>query len=598
MKPGRILLLVASVCVWFGLSAGNHTPNANAHSHNDYLRARPFMEAWDNNFGSIEADLFLVDGELYVAHTRREITPERTFDALYLAPLLGRIEAGGGRVYPRGGKLQLLIDLKTSGETLRALEQKLRPVRHLFDTTANPDAVRLVISGGMPSPDEFASYDTIFFFDGRAANTYTPAQEQRVAFYSSPLSDFSRWDGGEAMPAAEMEKIAEFVESIHAKGKRVRFWGCPDTPLCWQTFADLGVDYLNTDRPADLAKFLNDVPRNSGLDGARINEIQVIGSHNSYRRAIEPALIEAMKEVYPSTAGLEYTHTDLADQLDQGLRNLEVDVYGDSEGGRYANPRGPELVDGLAPYNTDGVMNRPGFKVLHSPDYDFRVSAPTLQILLGQLRAWSDANPGHIPVFITLEAKDPVEPNPGRPGTELLTPESLDRLDAELRRGLGEEKLITPDMVRGDHPTLNSAATGGGWPTVAETAGRFLFIFDDRAAKRDMYMEGHPSLRGRVMFVNAVPGTPESAALIRNNPADETIPGLVRQGYLIRTRADSDTRQARANDTSDMNAAFASGAQIVTTDYYKKSEFFDSPYVVVFPGGGYVRPNPVNSTGD
>jgi hypothetical protein len=72
----------------------------------------------------------------------------------------------------------------------------------------------------------------------------------------------------------------------------------------------------------------------------------------------------------------------------------------------------------------------------------------------------------------------------------------------------------------------------------------------------------------------------------------------VRQGYLIRTRADSDTRQARANDTSDMNAAFASGAQIVTTDYYKKSEFFDSPYIVRFPGGGYVRPNPVNSTGD
>ncbi|MDR2911721.1 MAG: hypothetical protein LBV38_00240 [Alistipes sp.] len=325
----------------------------------------------------------------------------------------------------------------------------------------------------------------------------------------------------------------------------------------------------------------------------RINEIQVIGSHNSYKRAIEPVLLKEMQKVYPAVAGLEYAHIDIPDQLELGLRNLEVDVYADSQGGRYANPKGLTQARGQSPYNTDGVMDRPGFKVLHSPDYDFRTGTPTLEILLGQLREWSNANPEHTPVFITLETKDSTSASPNRPGAEILTPETFDRLDNEIATFLGRDKLITPDMVRGEHATLNEAATNGGWPTVREAQGKFLFILDDRGAKRDMYVAEHPSLRGRVLFVNADPETPEAATLIRNNSRDVEIPALVRAGYLIRTRADADTRQARANDYTTFVAAAASGAQIITTDYYRPSEFFDSPYVVHFADGGYERENPL-----
>lgn len=325
----------------------------------------------------------------------------------------------------------------------------------------------------------------------------------------------------------------------------------------------------------------------------RINEIQVIGSHNSYKRAIEPALLNVLKEGRPAMQGLEYAHIDIPDQLDLGLRNLEIDVYFDSKGGRYANPKGLSMATPVEPYNTDGAMNTPGFKVLHSPDYDFRSSAATLEILLGQLKTWSDAHPGHTLVFITLEVKDRISEDPDRPDAEILTPKVLDRLDKEIVTCLGKDKLITPDAVRGRHATLNEAIIGGNWPTVEDAKGKFLFILDDRGGKRDMYMKGHPSLEGRAMFVNADPGTPEAATLIRNNAKDPSISELVRAGYIIRTRADADTREARANDYSSFVAACSSGAQIITTDYYKRSEFFDSPYIVRFADGGYVRENPV-----
>ena len=258
----KILLILMLVCVSFGLRAQNYTANGNAHSHNDYLHAQPFLEAYHNRFGSVEIDIFLVDGKLYVAHTRAEIAAPRTIEALYLDPLLEKIEENGGKVYPDGGKLQLLIDLKTSGETLRTLEKQLQPIRRWFDTANNPDAVRLVISGGGPAPSDFDDYDTIFFFDGRPGIQYTPEQERRVAFYSAPLAAFSRWNGLGRIPEAEYLKIKELVDSIHTKGKKLRFWGNPDTKTCWQALIKLGVDYINTDNIAGLADFLNDYPKN------------------------------------------------------------------------------------------------------------------------------------------------------------------------------------------------------------------------------------------------------------------------------------------------------------------------------------------------
>nr|WP_205461842.1 Ca2+-dependent phosphoinositide-specific phospholipase C [Mangrovibacterium lignilyticum] len=192
---------------------------------------------------------------------------------------------------------------------------------------------------------------------------------------------------------------------------------------------------------------------NPSTDNLPINQYQVIGSHNSYKRAIEPALMDSMIARDPRATGLQYAHIPLSDQLCLGLRNLEIDVYGDSEGGRYAHQKGLDLVPAVQPYDPDSLMPEPGFKVFHMIDVDFRSSCPTLKIALQQLRQWSDAHPHHSPVYITLEAKgkaDQLKDEDGLTSMEPLTTGTFDLLDSALLAGLGEDKLITPDMVRGD----------------------------------------------------------------------------------------------------------------------------------------------------
>jgi len=325
-----------------------------------------------------------------------------------------------------------------------------------------------------------------------------------------------------------------------------------------------------------------------------INKIQVIGSHNSYKKAIDPALFRLFQQRDSVSAGkIDYEHIPMADQLDMGLLNLEIDIYADEQGGRYAHPKGLEWAKGQAPYDPGGVMMRPGFKILHIPDLDFRSDALTLKQCLAGLRSWSDKHPDHYPVFITLEAKDGVS-HKDLTESEPFTPALFDELDKVLEEGLGKEHLITPDVVRGQYATLESAVLSGNWPTLKAAKGRFLFILDDHDRKRDMYIAGHPSLKGRVLFVNAEAGTPEAATMIRNDPAMPEIKSLVEKGYIIRTRADADTKEARMNDKTDFIAACNSGAQIITTDYYRKSTHFKSDYVVSFDGTNkYLRLNPV-----
>ncbi len=100
------------------------TPLAQAHAHNDYEHDRPLLDALDHGFSSVEADIYLVDGALLVAHNRRDVKPERTLQRLYLDPLRERVQANGGSVYPGGKPFFLLIDIKTDGEAAYAVLDK------------------------------------------------------------------------------------------------------------------------------------------------------------------------------------------------------------------------------------------------------------------------------------------------------------------------------------------------------------------------------------------------------------------------------------------------------------------------------------------
>ncbi len=330
-------------------------------------------------------------------------------------------------------------------------------------------------------------------------------------------------------------------------------------------------------------------------DRLPLNQIQCIGSHNSYKQAIDPALF-AMLSRLDSTRfkAIEYSHISLTEQLNLGLQGLEIDIYADAKGGRYAHPLGLQLAKGQAPYDPDGRMNEPGFKVLHIQDIDFRSNCPTFRQCLDELKIWSVAHPNHNPVFITMNAKDDTIARPGFVRPEPFTARVFDQLDSVLVTGMGRNRLITPDDIRGNRPTLEAAVLAGQWPTIQSVRGKFMFVLDETGRKRDAYRANHPSLAGRMLFTNADPGSPDAAFVILNNSIGDgpKIRELVQKGYLVRTRADADTKQARTNDYRNFEAAQQAGAQIITTDYYAKSQLFPSNYIIKFADGSYLRVRP------
>lgn len=334
------------------------------------------------------------------------------------------------------------------------------------------------------------------------------------------------------------------------------------------------------------------------LDQLPLNKIQVIGSHNSYKEAIDPALFAILLQKDSAGArSIEYSHAGLSEQLSMGLQNLEIDIYADVKGGKYASPKGLTWVETSQrhEYDPGHAMADPGFKVLHMQDVDFRSNCLTFKNCLQELKAWSDQHKNHYPVFVTINAKDDLGDFPGFTVPEKFTAEVFDRLDNVIIESLGKDKILVPDEIRGKSKTLESSVLNGSWPMVAAAKGKFIFILDETGEKRDTYIKGHPSLERRVLFVNAAPGTPEAAFLIMNNPLKDSIAikQLVMEGYIVRTRADADTEEARRNDKTRFYAACRTGAQIITTDYYRKSVHFKSAYTICFDGGKYIRKNPV-----
>jgi len=231
-------------------------------------------------------------------------------------------------------------------------------------------------------------------------------------------------------------------------------------------------------------------------------------------------------------------------------------------------------------------------------DIDYETTCYTFVLCLQEIRAWSDAHPNHLPITVLVEAKDEAIPDPLNLGFATPLPfgaEALDRIDAEIRSVFPAERLIVPDDVRGEFATLEAAILTQGWPRLSQARGRIMFALDNTGSARDLYIAGHTSLQGRVLFTDSPAGTPEAAFMKRNNPLSQPgdIEELVRQGYMVRTRADADTEQARNNDTTQRDAALSSGAHFISTDYPVPDTRF-SDYQVTLPGGKIARCNPVN----
>jgi len=336
----------------------------------------------------------------------------------------------------------------------------------------------------------------------------------------------------------------------------------------------------------------------SSLNSLPMNFIQAIGSHNSYKLAIpapELELIRAYRE--QSAITLDYSHLTLTQQLELGMRQIELDIVYDPKGGRYANPLLPrqtvELI-GAQRYDNSN-MEQPGFKVLHAQDIDVRSNCDTWIICLTEIKSWSDKNPQHVPILIMFNAKTGGSAYPGVTEALPFDSQAFDDLDQEVLSVFDETQLITPDNVRGNFPTLKEAVISKGWPSLAATKGKVFFALDEGPEKVQIYSRGNASLQGLPIFVNSIDENADHAAYFTmNSPIQdqERIRAAVKSGFIVRTRADANTMEARNNDSSRREAAFSSGAQYISTDYYQPRLEF-SEYSVSLPKNRVAMCNPL-----
>lgn len=302
----------------------------------------------------------------------------------------------------------------------------------------------------------------------------------------------------------------------------------------------------------------DDLPNSANL---RMNQIQVIATHNSYHQMPGEPLFSLVKAAYPDAATWAYHHRPLPEQLDSGVRSFEIDLY----------------------YNPDGI------RVFHVPQFDMNSSCETFVDCATAVRDWSLKHPKHVPIIVLLELKEEDIPQANVRVTPFDAP-ALAQLEQEVLSVFEPAHLLRPDDVRGDAPTLREAITTKGWPKLEAVRGRIMFVLHTGNL---LYADDHPTLEGRALFLQAQADEPYAAVYVLNTPTDPEIPRRVKEGFIVRTRADADMKEAIANDPSRKEQAMASGAQLVTTDYPTGEPHADTGYVVALEGGVVARVNPV-----
>jgi hypothetical protein len=302
----------------------------------------------------------------------------------------------------------------------------------------------------------------------------------------------------------------------------------------------------------------------------RIDQLRMVATAESYKQRPNSALMGLIRMGGKKDAeALDFGLPSLEAQLDDDVRGLQFDIAYDPHGGAYKNPAGASMAMDLLPRDYVKAMSKPGFKVIHVLDVDYASSCLALADCLRQVAAWSQDHPRHLPIVIILKTNDAKTPMPGATKPVACDETAMNALEDEIRAVFSPGQLITPDQLQGRRSSLREAALAHAWPKLGAARGKVILVLDDSAAKIKAYQGSRQSLEGRAMFVTAEETSPLAAFLAIADPQKDgaRIQQAAASGFMVITRADAETREARENKNARRDAAFASGAQIVQTDF-------------------------------
>ena len=335
-------------------------------------------------------------------------------------------------------------------------------------------------------------------------------------------------------------------------------------------------------------------------DDTPLNEIRILASHNSYKKKPHHKVLRFLKRFQNKLGDqnnpdyIDYGHLPFSEQFNNyGIRGIELDVNYDPDGGHYKRRRVNLFLFGQRQRLKGGELKKPGFKILHISDVDFETNYLTLKSALKELRSWSELHPGHLPIYINIEAKGshPADESKSlkRLGFKTCIPfDSIAyvKLEAEIRSVLNPNQIYSPKHFKDTCLSLRSRINTIGWPKLEEVRGKFIFVLE--GSNQHLYK----SFIDPIMFYYGDVNDENTVFLLRNNAvASRADIHNLTPNFIIRTRSDSGTRESRENNYHTWESALKSNAQIISTDYYKADLRFSS-YKVGFPNGLFQQINP------
>ncbi len=335
-------------------------------------------------------------------------------------------------------------------------------------------------------------------------------------------------------------------------------------------------------------------------DTTPLNQIRILASHNSYKKKPHHKVLRFLKKFQGKLGDqnnpdyIDYGHLPFAAQFnDYGIRGVELDVNYDPKGGHYKRRRVNLFLFGQRQRLKGGVLKKPGFKILHISDVDFETNYLTLKSALKDLNTWSEAHPGHLPIYVNIEAKGshPADESKSlkRLGFKTCIPfDSIAfiSLEDEIKSILKPNQIYSPKHFKDTFLSSRSRINTIGWPTLKEVRGKFIFVLE--GSNQHVYK----SFIDPIMFYYGDINDENTVFLLRNDAvASRTDIHDLSPNFIIRTRSDSGTRESRENNYYTWENALKSKAQIISTDYYKADSRFSS-YKVGFPNGLFELINP------